>query len=89
LQEWPQAQASNAYTPGTNSKMAQTWATNNILMDKDGTAQTADTTAAVPTFNQMQVGHQNGNYLLNGPVNHIYGWTRNLSQSELGAVDRA
>jgi hypothetical protein len=85
--QWSQA-ASNAYTPGTSSKMAQTWATNSILMDKDGTAQTADTTATVPTFDRIQVGHQNGAYVLNGPVTDIYLFTRNPSQSELAAVDR-
>jgi hypothetical protein len=81
--------ASNAYSPGSVSKASQSFATNDIKMDKDGTAQTADTIATIPTVSQICVGHFNGSFQSNGPVNHIYGWTRNLSQSELGAIDRA
>lgn len=44
--------------------------------------------APPPVVARMDVGHIEGAAVLNGPVNHIYGWTRNLSQSELGAVDR-
>ena len=85
--QWMQ-NASNAYTPGTKSKAAQSFAANSIFMDKDGTAQTQDVSASVPTVDRLHVGHVAGSYVFNGPVNHIYGWTRNLSQSELGAVDR-
>jgi hypothetical protein len=79
--------ASNAYVPGTNSKIAWAATTNDVKADKDGTAQTADTSATMPTVTQFDVGHLTGLYQLNGPVNHIYGWTRNLSQSELRAID--
>ena len=88
VSKW-QTTASNAYTPAATSKAAYSAATNSIKMDLDGTAQTEDTVATLPTVTQVQVGHLNGATVLNGPVNHIYGWTRNLSQSELGAVDRA
>jgi hypothetical protein len=77
------------YTPGTTSKAAVTFATNDVKADFNGTAQTPDTAATMPTVTQLNVGHEAGSVPLNGPVNHIYGWTRNLSQSELGAIDRA
>ena len=86
VSKW-QTTASNAYTPAATSKAAYSAATNSIKMDLDGTAQTEDTVATLPTVTQVQVGHLNGAAFLNGPVNHIYGWTRNLSQSELGAID--
>jgi hypothetical protein len=88
VSKW-QTTASNAYTPAATSKAAYSAATNSIKMDLDGTAQTEDTVATLPTVTQAQIGHLNGATVLNGPVNHIYGWTRNLSQSELGAVDHA
>jgi hypothetical protein len=88
VSKW-QTTASNAYTPAATSKVAYSAATNSIKMDLDGTAQTEDTVATLPAVTQVQVGHLNGAVFLNGPVNHIYGWTRNLSQSELGAIDRA
>jgi len=75
-----------AYTAGTRSKMAQSWATNDVKMAKDGAAQTQDTTATMPTVTQLNVGHQVGSFQLNGNVGPIYGWTRNQSQSELNAV---
>jgi hypothetical protein len=78
-----------SYTAGTVTKMSVSFATNDVKMDKDGTAQTQDTAATMPTINQLAVGHVTNTFVLNGPVNHIYGWTRNLSQSELGAVDHA
>lgn len=76
-----------AYTAGTQSKAAFSAATNDIKMDKDGTTQTQDTSATVPTVTQLNVGHVAGSFQLNGNVGGIYGWTRNLSQSELGAID--
>ena len=86
--QWTQA-ASNSYTPAATSKVSYSMETNNILMSKDGVAQLADTSATVPVVTTLSVGcNWNGATQLNGPVNHIYGWTRNLSQSELGAIDR-
>ncbi len=85
--EWATT-ASNAYTPATFSKAAWSAAANDIKMDFNGTAQTQDTTAAIPGTTVLDVGHLAGSYQLNGHVGHIYGWTRNMSQSELGAVDR-
>jgi hypothetical protein len=87
-QQW-NLSASNPYVPGVDSKVAFSMAANNILMDKDGVAQTPDTSASVPAFTKLGIGHTAGASIVNGPVNHIYGWTRNLSQSELGAIDRA
>ena len=84
--QW-QTVMSNPYVPGTTSKAAWSIATNDIKMDKDGVAQTPDTVATPPTRTVIEVGLLAGANILNGPVNHIYGWTRNLSQSELGAVD--
>jgi hypothetical protein len=83
-----QWEVNTAYTNGVTSKIAWTQATNDVKFDKDGTALTQDTSAAMPVFDRLQVGHLNNNFILNGPVNHVYGWTRNLSQSELGAIDR-
>lgn len=83
--QWSVA-ASNAYTPGITTSMAFSMATNDIKMDKDGTAQTQDTSATPPACTQLQIGHQNGAFQLNGPVGGIYGWPRNLSQSELRVV---
>jgi hypothetical protein len=77
------------YTPGTTSKLAYSFTTNDVKADLSGTALTQDVIATMPTVNQLHVGHERGSFVLNGPVNHIYGWTRNLSQSELGAIDRA
>jgi hypothetical protein len=58
-------------------------------MAKDGVAQTADTTAAVmPVNTTLSVGHHIGANQLLGTVGGIYGWTRNLSQSECNAVSK-
>jgi hypothetical protein len=76
------------YTPGTTSKLAYSFMTNDVKADLNGTALTQDVIATMPTVNQLHVGHERGAFQLNGPVNHIYGFTRNLSQSELGAIDR-
>lgn len=79
--------ASNAYTPGANSKVAWSQAANDIKMAKDGVAQTQDTSATVPTTTVLSVGHYGGGQgQLSGNVGPIYGWTRNFSQSELNAV---
>jgi predicted RNA methylase len=75
------------YTPGTQAKTAQSFIVNDVKVDFNGTALTPDTTAAMPVNTQLNVGHERGSFVLNGPVNHIYGWTRNFSQSELGAID--
>ena len=80
--------ATPSYTAGTQSKASFSAATNDIKMDKDGTAQAQDTIATVPTVTQLNVGHAAGSFVLNGHVGHIYGWTTNKSQSELSAVDR-
>ena len=88
LAQWART-AVNAYTPGTTGKVSWSMATNDIKMDFNGTAPLADTTAAIPAKDRLCVGYTSGAtpYVFNGPVNHIYGWTRNLSQSELGAID--
>ena len=86
--QW-QTTASNAYTPGTETKAAYSAATNSILMDKDGTAQTADTTATLPTVTQLQVGHLNGANVANANIGPVAAWTRNLSQPNIAALDRA
>jgi hypothetical protein len=80
--------ASNAYTAGTQAKVAQAATTNSVLMDLNGTAQTPDTSATMPTYTALQLGHLNGASQINGAVGPTYGWTRLLSQSELAAVDR-
>jgi hypothetical protein len=79
-------QCSNTYTPGTSAKAASSWATNDIKMSFNGVAQTADTVATMPTVTALYVGSGSGITQLNGNVGGIYGWTRNLSQSELNAV---
>jgi hypothetical protein len=86
--KWNQT-ASNAYVIGTTAKVAFSMATNDIKMDFNGTSQTPDTVATLPTVTQLNVGHVAEVGVLNGAVKHVYGWTRNLSQSELGAIDRA
>jgi hypothetical protein len=78
--------ASNAYVPGTVAKLAFSQATNDLKMAFNGVAQTADTSATMPTNTQLQVGHVNGAFQLSGNVGGIYGWTRNFSQSELNAI---
>jgi len=75
-----------SYTAGTTSKAAFSAATNDIKMAKDGVAQTQDTSATVPTVTQLNVGHIAGILHFSGNVGGIYGWTRNLSQSELNAI---
>lgn len=78
--------ASNAYTPGTLSSMAQSWAANDIKMAKDGVAQTPDTSATIPTVDRLEYGMGAGIAQLNGHPGIIYGWVPLRSQSELGAV---
>jgi len=78
---------SNTYAPGTDAKVAWAQETNLVKFDKDGTALTEDTVATMPNTNKLGIGHIATYDVFNGPVNHIYGWTRNLSQSELGAID--
>jgi len=83
--QWQQT-ASNAYTPGTRSKVVWSMAANDIKMAKDGVAQTPDASASMPTVASLQVGYSNTGLYLNGNIGGIYGWTRNLSQSESNAV---
>ena len=82
--------SSNAYVPGLVSKMSESFATNDVKIDKDGTATTdADLlTATMPTVTQIQIGHINSANILNGQSTDHYFWLPNRSQSELGAVDR-
>lgn len=75
-----------AYSPGSDSKVAWSVATNDIKAAFDGVGQTPDTVANVPAISELDVGHIGGSYQLNGNVGPIYGWTRNQSQSELNAV---
>ncbi len=75
-----------AYSPGSDSKVAWSVATNDIKAAFDGVAQTQDTSATVPTVTQLDVGHVAGGFQLNGNVGPIVGWTRNGSQSEVNAV---
>jgi len=77
-----------AYVAGATGKVSCSFAANDIKGDYNGTAQTPDTSAAVPAITQISVGHVAGSFVFNGPVTDLYFWTRNLSQSELGAVDR-
>jgi hypothetical protein len=78
--------ASNAYTPGTLAKSATSFATNDVKFSANGIAQTPDTAATMPTVDRLEIGMRAGAVQFNGAVNHVYGWTRNLSQSELNAV---
>ncbi len=78
--------ASNAYTPAATGKASISLTANNILMAFNGTGQTADDSATLPTVTQLQVAHLNGASQLNGNVSGIYGWTRATSQSEVTAV---
>ncbi len=75
-----------SYTAGAQAKVAQSWATNDVKGSRNGTACTPDTVATIPTVTALNVGHQNGAFQLQGNVGGIYGWTRNLSQSELNAI---
>ena len=86
--QWVQT-ASNAYTPGTQSKVAWSMATNSIKMDKDGTAQTPDTVATVPAVTQLDIGHIAGSFQINGAVGPTIGYIRLLSQGELAGSDRS
>lgn len=84
--QWSQA-ASNAYTPGTLSSVAFSAATNDIKMAKDAIAQAPDLTATVPVPTRLNIGcYASGILQLNGYPGIPYGWVRQLSQSELGAV---
>lgn len=81
--------ASNAYTAGTQAKAAQAAATNSVLIDLNGIAQTPDTTATMPTYTTLQLGHLNGGSQINGAVGpYTYGWTPLLSQAALTAIDK-
>lgn len=88
------AQSSSTHTnalSSANHKCAITWPTNGIISDVDGGDFKTDAVNTPPVgLTTLRVGNNSSsNQHNNGPVNHIYGWTRNLSQSELGAVDRA
>ena len=85
VSQWNQA-ASNAYTPGSLSNAAQSFATNDIKMAKGGVAQTPDTVATVPTVSRLEYGMVAGAFQMNGYPGKVYAWSRNLSQSELNAV---
>ena len=80
--------ASNAYTPASFAKAAWSYATNNILSDFNGTAQTADVSATVPTVTQLDVGNEGGSFQLNGAVRNVRIYARQLSQSALATLDR-
>ncbi len=77
---------SNAYTPGTFSKNAESFAANDIKASKDGVTQTPDVAATIPTVSRLEVGVVAGANQLDGTVKGIYGWSHSLSQSELNAV---
>ena len=73
-------------TQGATEIAAFSMATNGSKFAKDGAALTPDVSAAMPSYDRISVGHLGGNFQLYGNVTGIYGWTRNLSQSELNAV---
>ena len=72
-------------------KVSVSIAVNNQISDVDGIDPKSDLSGIMPVgMNTIRIGiSAAASQALNGPVNHIYGWTRNLSQSELGAIDRA
>ena len=84
--QWIQAAAAQ-YVEGVPFNTSTSFAINDVKMAKDGIGQTPDTTAAtMPTITRLEIGMIIGAFQLNGNVGPIYGWTRNLSQSELNAV---
>jgi hypothetical protein len=86
VNQWNQGDPT-PYTVGTSTKAVTSFAANDVKMSRDGRALTADTSATIPTVNKLEVGHIAGGTLqLSGYVTGIYGWTRNLSQSELNAI---
>ena len=80
----------NTYTAGTTRKVAWSSSAANYKADDGGTALTLQVLGSGQgTVNTLGVGcYNNSLFQLNGNVGGIYGWTRNLSQSELAAVDR-
>ena len=83
-QQWNQT--TGTYTPAAKSSAAWSMATNDVKSALDGAAQTQDTTATVPTVTRLEIAMLAGAEQLNGYPGKVYGWTRNLSQSEENAI---
>lgn len=78
--------SSNAYTPGTLGSCALSVDTNDAKSAFNGVAQTPDASVTRPVVTRLEIGMAAGALQLNGYPGKIYGWTRNLSQSEVNGV---
>jgi hypothetical protein len=72
-----------------NTKLAFAYKLNNTNYGKDGASGTTDTSCAVPTMSQLNIGanHIPGNYL-NGYVQKIFYYPQRLINAELAATSK-
>jgi hypothetical protein len=80
--------SSNAYSPGSFSRVAWSKVTNSIIMAKDGVGQTPDASATLPAVTQINIGHLNGTIQLAGTIKDVMGWTRDLPSPNVITVSR-
>jgi hypothetical protein len=82
-----QANNSIAYTFGTQQQFALSYVLNSINFANAGTLGTEDTSATIPTVDQLRIGaNPTGANALNGTIKRLTYWPQRLPNSTLQAV---
>jgi hypothetical protein len=82
-----QTNNSIAYTFGTQQRFALSYVLNSINFANAGTLGTEDTSATIPTVDQLRIGaNPTGANALNGTIKRLTYWPQRLSSSTLQAV---
>jgi len=84
-----QANNSIAYTFGTQQQFALSYVLNSINFANAGTLGTEDTSATIPTVDQLRIGaNPTGANALNGTIKRLTYWPQRLPNSTLQGVTR-
>jgi hypothetical protein len=82
-----QANNNIAYTYGTTQKFALSYATNSINFANAGVLGTEDTSATIPTVDQVKIGaNPTGTNSLNNTIRRFTYWSQRLPNSTLQAI---
>ena len=82
-----QASNSIAYTFGTQQQFALSYVLNSINFANAGTLGTEDTSATIPTVNQLRIGvNPTGATALNGTISRLTYWPQRLPNSTLQSI---
>jgi hypothetical protein len=82
-----QANNTIAYTFGAQQQFALSYVLNSINFANAGTLGTEDTSATIPTVDQLRIGaNSTGANALNSTIRRLTYWPQRLSNSTLQAV---